>query len=321
MAGNTQQKDVPVYLFTGFLEGGKTRFIQETLQDKSFFSGGEQRTLVIVCEEGELDYAPDKFYGPARLRSIEDEEDLTPALLAQWDVDEAPERVLIEYNGMWMLDSLYRALPENWIVYQEFMFAEAASFQSYNANLRQLVFDKLKSADLVVFNRFDRKDDPMPWHKIVRGVNRGCDIAYEDTKGKVRYDDIVDPLPFDKNAPVIEIADRDFALWYRDLSEEMRSYDGKTVRFKAQVALGDGLKEDELIVGRQLMNCCAADISFAGLIATGNTRMGIENGAWVEVTAKIRIGRHPGYSKTGPILRLQSLTEAAPAADPVASFY
>ena len=39
-------KDVPVFLFTGFLESGKTKFIQETLEEKRFKSG--ESKLIIV---------------------------------------------------------------------------------------------------------------------------------------------------------------------------------------------------------------------------------------------------------------------------------
>lgn len=315
-----ENPDIPVYLFTGFLEAGKTKFIQETLEDKRF-DGGE-RTLLIVCEEGGEEYAPDQFVSKrVVIRKVEDEADLTEELLVQWEHDVGPDRVLIEYNGMWMLDTLYQAMPEKWVVYQEFMFAEAATFVSYNANMRQLVFDKLKSCELVVFNRFDRSQDVMPWHKIVRGVNRSCDIAYEDAKGKVKYDDIVDPLPFDKNAKVIDIANRDYAIWYRDLNEELKSYDGKTVRFKAQAAFSPELTEGTIIVGRQMMNCCAADIQFAGLIAVGNTRGDIADGDWVSLLASIKVRKHPGYSKPGPVLTIKEISPAEPAAEEVATFY
>ena len=313
-------QEVPVYLFTGFLEGGKTRFIQESLQDKGFDSG--ERTLLLVCEEGELEYAPEKFRGRVEILNLDDENALTPAYLAELDRSRRPERVLVEYNGMWMLDTLYRALPGHWSVFQEFCFAEAGSFLNYNANMRQLVYDKLKSCDLVVFNRFDRSQDVMPWHKIVRAANRACDIAYEDLRGKVRYDEIIDPLPFDKNAPVIEVGDRDYALWYRDLVEDMRSYNGKTVRFKAQSGVGYGLRAGEILVGRPLMNCCAADVAFAGLVAQGNKQTPeVKLGDWFVLTASVRIARHPGYEKLGPVLRILDLQPAPPPEDPVASFY
>ena len=315
-----ENPDIPVYLFTGFLEAGKTKFIQETLEDKRFSTG--ERTLLIVCEEGEEEYAPEQFADKkVVVRYADDEDEFNEALLKQWEIDTGCERVLIEWNGMWMLDTLYGAMPERWVVYQEFMFADARSFILYNANMRQLMFDKLKSCELVVLNRFDRKQDVMPFHKIVRAVNRSCDIAYEDEKGKVEYDDIEDPLPFDKNAKIIDIADKDYAIWYRDLNEELKSYNGKTVHFKAQVALSDDLDDDTIVVGRQMMNCCAADVQFAGLIAVKNPRGDLTSSDWVDLTASIKVRKHPGYNRPGPVLTILEISRTEPAEEEVATLY
>ena len=223
---SNKPKDVPVYLFTGFLEGGKTKFIQETLEDRRFCNG--EKTLLLVCEEGEEEYAPEQFAtDTVQIRVVEEQKDLTRENLEKWLTETKSERVVVEYNGMWMLDVLYNAMPENWMVYQEFMFADSTTFLSYNSNMRQLVYDKLKSAELVVFNRFDEKTmDKMAFHKIVRGASRRADIAYEAKNGKVVYDDIEDPLPFDLNAPIVEIGDDDFALFYRDMADEPKKYDG-----------------------------------------------------------------------------------------------
>jgi len=313
------QSDIPVYLFTGFLESGKTKFLQETLEDPRF-NGGE-RTLLLMCEEGVEELCPDSFASPnVFVRYVEDEEDLTEENLEKWFLETNAERVLVEYNGMWMLDSLYMNMPMPWAVYQEFMFADARTFLNYNNNMRQLCYDKLKSCELIVFNRFPDGEDIMPFHKIVRAANRGCDIAYEGANGKVKYDDIVDPLPFDKNAKLVEIKDNDYALWYRDLNEELQDYDGKAVRFKAQVALSEDLEDDELIVGRQMMTCCADDIAFAGLIAVDNTRQGLENSQWVMLSALIEIGEHPGYDRPGPVLHIRELSPCEAPAETVASF-
>ena len=229
MADTKQQApDLPVYLFTGFLEAGKTKFIQETLEDERFHKG--ERTLLLLCEEGEEVYEPDKFCaGNVFVRNIDEESDLTVSHLKALQDEIRPERVLVEFNGMWMLDSLYGNLPEGWAVAQEFLFCDATSFLSYNANMRQLTVDKLKSAELVVLNRYNDSMDRMEMHRIIRAISRRCDIAYEYTDGKVVYDDIEDPLPFDLDAPVVEIEDRDFAIWYRDMSEEPKKYDGKTI--------------------------------------------------------------------------------------------
>jgi len=47
-------QQIPVYAFTGFLDSGKTKFIQETLEDPRFNAG--ERTLLLVFEEGEEEY-------------------------------------------------------------------------------------------------------------------------------------------------------------------------------------------------------------------------------------------------------------------------
>lgn len=225
-ASKNQPNDIPVYLFTGFLEGGKTRFIQETLEDPRFNKG--ERTLLLLCEEGEEEYDISTYPNKEVFQEvIEDESELHPQHLTELLQKHNAERVIIEYNGMWQLKMLFERLPDNWTVYQEMCFADATTFLTYNANMRSLVVDKLNTCELIVFNRFTKDMDKMAFHKIVRGVSRRSDIAYEYTDGNVEYDTIEDPLPFDLEAPVIQIADRDYAIWYRDLMEEPNKYEEK----------------------------------------------------------------------------------------------
>ena len=311
---------IPVYLFTGFLEAGKTRFIQETLEDKRFNKG--EPTLLLVCEEGIEEYEPEEFSGHlVKLKAVEDESDLTPENLTQWLAQAQAERVLVEYNGMWMLDSLYGALPEGWFVAQEFMFADANTFLNYNANMRQLTYDKLKSAELVVFNRFKPEMDKMDFHKIVRAASRRADIAYEAADGSVVYDDIEDPLPFDIDAPVIEIADRDYAIWYRDVSEEPKKYAGKTVRVKCRCVKRRGIQAGWEIAGRHVMTCCEADIAFTAFICDFRTVPDMPDDGWFIVTAKMDYKFNRAYGRKGPVLTAES-AEPCEAPDPsVATFF
>lgn len=311
---------IPVYLFTGFLEAGKTKFIQETLEDKRFNKG--EPTLLLVCEEGIEEYEPEEFSGHrVKLKAVEDESDLTPENLTQWLAQAQAERVLVEYNGMWMLDSLYGALPEGWLVAQEFMFADANTFLNYNANMRQLTYDKLKSAELVVFNRFKPEMDKMDFHKIVRAASRRADIAYEAEDGSVVYDDIEDPLPFDIDAPVIEIADRDYAIWYRDVSEEPKKYAGKTVRVKCRCVKRRGIQAGWGIAGRHVMTCCEADIAFTAFICDFRTVPDMPDDGWFIVTAKMDYKFNRAYGRKGPVLTAES-AEPCEAPDPsVATFF
>ena len=313
-------KDVPVYLFTGFLEAGKTKFIQETLEDRRFCNG--ERTLLLVCEEGVEEYEPDQFADKSVfIRVLEDQSELTAENLSKHLSDTRAERVLIEYNGMWLLDALYSAMPEGWMVYQEFMFADAGTFLSYNANMCQLVYDKLKSCELAVFNRFKPDMDKMEFHKIVRGASRRADIAYEYAGGKVEYDDIEDPLPFDINAPIIEIGDDDYAEWYRDMGEEPKKYDGKTVRFKCRALQRKKIPSGSFIVGRHVMTCCVEDIQFAALVCQCDKADTVKDDSWMILTAKLNFKFHRAYGRKGPVLGYISAEECPAPEQPVATFY
>ena len=57
----------------------------------------------------------------------------------------------------------------------------------------------------------------------------------------MEYDEIQDPLPFDLSAPVVQIGDEDYAIWYRDIIEEMDKYQGKTVEFTGLIAVSGRL--------------------------------------------------------------------------------
>lgn len=310
--------EIPVYLFTGFLESGKTRFIQETLEDERFNSG--ERTLLVVCEEGIEEYDPSLFSGKnVFIRTVDSAEDLVN--LEKWLKETKSVRVIIEYNGMWTLDKLNDAMPQKWTIYQEMMFADATTFINYNANMRSLVFDKLQSAELVIFNRFDENIDKMPLHKIVRGVSRTSIIIYEYKDGSTEQDDIEDPLPFDINAPIIEIADSDFALWYRDMMEDEKKYQGKTLKFKVVIAKDKKLPANSFIAGRHVMTCCADDIQYAGLMAVCDKECStLKTGDWLMVTATVSIEYHKAYKGTGPLLKVKEYALTSAPAEQVVTF-
>lgn len=312
--------DIPVYLFTGFLEAGKTRFIQETLEDKRFNNG--EKTLLLLCEEGIDEYNSDKFYGKnVNIETVENAEDLNDAMLTKLQKKNGAQRVIVEYNGMWMLKSLFDAMPKNWIIAQEFMFAETATFVNFNNNMRSLVVDKLNTCELVVFNRFDAKYDKEQLHKIVRAINTRAAIAFEYPDGKVEYDEIKDPLPFDRDAEHFTVEDKDYAYFYRDLSEDLQHYDGKTVTFKGVAAKHKKLKSGEIVIGRHIMTCCVEDITFAGFLGKHSPEISVENREWINITAKIKVQYSDLYQQKGPVLYIDDIQKAQPPEQEVATFY
>ena len=319
MARNTPA-EVPVYLFLGFLDAGKTKFIQETLEDSRFNAG--ERTLLLVCEEGEEEFNPLRFSGKNVFRRVvDDPAELTPDNLDRWVAENRAERVVIEYNGMWMLQDLYQAMPDSWVVYQTFMMADATTIFLYNSNMRNLVYDKLAASDFVVFNRYNDSIDNMELHKLARAASRGIDIAYEYPDGKTVYDDIEDPLPFDLDAPVVKIEDRDYALFYRDIAEETQKYQGKTLEFTGRVAKDRSMKDDTFAVGRHVMTCCVEDIRYMALAARWPNAAVLQNQEWVHLVGKIEMRFSRLYGRRGPVLMVETLLPTEQPEEEVATFF
>lgn len=312
--------DTAVYLFTGFLEAGKTAFIRDTLRDPNF-NDGKRTYLVVSCEEGEEELDPTELGENVKLASFTDEASLSKDRLTAMKKRAGADILVVEYNGMWALDSFYNALPDDWMVYQEIFIADSKTILSYNANMRQKTVDKLTSCEMVVFNRVDAATDKMALHKLVRGVSRKANICYEDTEGEIEFDQIEDPLPFDLNAPVIEIKDEDFALFYRDMTEEFAKYDGKTVSFKGIVALDSALPKGQYALGRHIMTCCEADIAYRGVVADGMGALKLKTRDWVTVTGKLVEEYSKLYRAKGPVLKVTSIATAEKPEPEVATFY
>ena len=313
--------ETPVYLFLGFLESGKTKFIQETLEDPRFSTG--EKTLLLVMEEGEVEYETIKFASAESvdLVVLDDKEQLNEEYLTQLQLRCGAERVVVEYNGTWMLQDFFNAMPEGWLVSQIMTFFDARTFLNFNTNMRQFTFDKIQNTQLVVFNRYSTAMDKMELHKIVRGISRRCDIVYEQADGKAEFDEIEDPLPFDINAPVIEIADRDYAFFYRDLTENLEAYIGKTVKFKGLVARDHRLSPQDIVIGRHVMTCCEADIEYSGFACVLPQAMDLQTRDWICVTGRIEFQKHRIYKGKGPVLIAERVIVCEQPEEQLATFY
>lgn len=129
---------------------GKTNFINGILEDGF---ARQDPTLLLCCEEGEEEYEKNALDNVTVI-TIEDEEDLKCSYLKELEKEYHPKQVLIEYNGMWQMERLYReVLPANWVLYQIMTFVYAPTFEMYAKNMGQLMMEKITNADMLVFNR------------------------------------------------------------------------------------------------------------------------------------------------------------------------
>lgn len=309
---------VSVFLFTGFLGAGKTTFIQQSLEHIGFCTG--EPTLLLVCEEGEEEYEPARFANTGvMIRTLSGPEELTAVRLTELRKEAQASRVLIEYNGMWTSEALEAAMPDNWHIFREMAFFEAASFPLYNHNLRTLVYDKLKKCDVAAFTSPDGTEDRLQIHRIVRGISRRAGIAYQYRDGHTEYDAVVDTDPFDLNAEVVCVGDGDYAYWSRDITEAPRKYDNKCVQLKCRTVLRGDLPEGTIGVGRYVMVCCENDIQFVGFLCEGLS-FPVENNTWILLTGTIHLKFHAAYGRVGPVFSCAAMEPCEPPQQTVATF-
>ena len=308
--------DIPVYLIAGFLDGGKTNFINGILEDGFAREG---RTLLICCEEGEEEYES-RFLQNVTVVTVEDEEDLKCSWLKELEKQYKPTQVLIEYNGMWQMERLYReVLPANWVLYQIMTFVKADTFELYAKNMGQLMMEKVINADLLVFNRATPEVAAALRERNLRMVNRQADmyIEFEDGTNEDYIND--DTPPFDMEQEIIEIPDDDYGVWFVDAMDHPDRYDGRMVRVKLVMCHSQKYPGIHC-PGRFVMTCCENDITFYGLIARGEGLEQYENRDWVEITARMGVEEHVAYDGPGPVMHVLSIAPAEKAAQEVVTF-
>ena len=313
-------KEIPVYLFTGFLEGGKTTFIQNTLIGQNFNEG--DRALLLVCEEGMEEYDPAELAAHnIMLEMIEEPEDLTTERLMKLQAQYKPQLVLIEYNGTWKLQQLFDLnVPKGWTVVQIVANIDASTFDSYLNNMRAMMMEQVFHTDVVIFNRCTADTPKAKFRRTIKAVNRRAQIVYEREDGTIDERD-ADELPYDLEQDVIEITDADYGIFYLDVQDNPQKYEGKTVRFLGLVYRPDKFgKKPMMVPGRFAMTCCAEDIQFIGLKCKYENAMEIPHKSWVYVTAQIHNEFAKEYRGKGPVLYAKEVVKAEEPEDSLVYF-
>lgn len=315
-----EEYKVPIYLISGFLESGKTTFLNFTLQQDYFSIAG--KTLLILCEEGEEEY--DRAALARRntvIEVIESEEDMTAERLEALDIIHQPERVVIEYNGMWLVSRFEEMKkPEGWGIEQEITCVDASTYQVYMANMKSLFMDMIRNADMVLFNRC-REEDPLPqYRRGIKVANQSAEVIFEGEEGEME-NIFQDEMPFDLNAPVVEILPEDYGIWFVDAMDHPEKYEGKVLRFKGRVMKPRGMGSKFFVPGRTAMTCCADDTTFLGYVCKSAYAPKLKEGEWVEVTAKAAVESRAEYQgEKGIVLYAENVSPCEALSDEMVYF-
>ncbi len=274
-----------VFFVNGFLEAGKTTFIKELLKRESFKIPG--KTLILLCEEGDEEYSDEELKASnSALELIEKREDFNEDNLIEIEKKYKPERVIVEYNGMWDRKNL--EFPWYWKDVMEIAIFDATTFKLYSDNMRSILAEQVRRAELVFFYKADEARDKLSLYaRNIKAINNSAAFVFHGKKGDI----ILDPdenLPYDISKDELDLSEESFAVMCMDSLERYELYKGKKVHFKAKAfKMKDG-GDLEFIAGSFVMTCCEADMSFMGIICGYPKAHELENKEWVEVTGVLR---------------------------------
>ncbi len=306
----------PVYIINGFLESGKTEFIVYTLSQPYFQVKG--KTLLLLCEEGEIEY-DEKLLKDTNtiLELIEEEEDFTPSALMELDKKYKPERIIIEYNGMWNFKNM--KLPWHWSVEQQITCIDASTFPMYYTNMKSLLAEMVRKSEMIIFNRCDGIEDLASYKRNIKAVNRQAEIIFEDSNGEI--DEIFeDDLPYNLQDDPIILDNTGYGIWYIDSMDHLERYLNKKVEFTAQVLKPENFPKDCFVPGRMAMTCCAEDMSFLGYVCKYTGAADLQQRDWVKVRAVVKEEYWADYNGKGPVLYAEKVERTKAPKEEVISF-
>ncbi len=294
---------MPLFLINGFLEAGKTEFLRFTMEQEYFQTEG--KTLLIVCEEGDTEYDEELLAATrTELVTVDSLEELTPAKLTELELLHNPERVLMEWNGMWNQDELKP--PKDWTIYQQVTIIDGSTFDLYVKNMKPLLGAMVRGSELIICNRCDGIQDLEGYRRTLLAMNNKAEIIFEDEEGEISQVSEAD-LPYDMTAEVIRIPPEAYGIWYIDCMDKPDRYRGKVVEFTGMVLKSPEFPKNYFVPGRMAMTCCEADMTFLGFVCKAREARHLETRQWVRVRARIEYEEWQDYGGVGPVLHALSV--------------
>lgn len=298
-----------VELFTGFLDSGKTSLIRDALHSPDFLDYNQ--TLLIVCEEGEEEYDEAWLKQNGIIKYVVDEEEkFNEFFLEGLELNYRPDHVMIEVNGTWDLGRIMEMrLPPGWDIGAVLSTVDAATAEMYLLNMRNMFLAPLLYSDLVIVNRTSDETEKAKIRRGIKVMNPKAQIVFENENGE-QIQNTEEDLPFDLNAPIIEVDELDYGIWYLDAMEHPEHYKNKSLRFLAQVYYNKKLGNEFFVPGRFVMTCCEEDITFLGYLCKCKDAIPYESRDWVYVTVGFRYEYMKQYKDKGPVLYLEEIIPA-----------
>lgn len=304
--------EVPVFVINGFLESGKTSLIKDVIS--SNFEGQVGKTLLVVCEEGEVEYEQeflDKY--KVHVAYINSQDELTREWFEKMDAQYEPARVVIEFNSFFKFELLN--IPSQYVIGQVITLIDASTFNVYFNNMKQIFNNLVKDADLIIFNRTEGIKDLAAYRRMLRAFNGNAQIAFEGKDGAIT-ETLEEDLPYDLTSDSITLLETQYPTFYMDAFDNYERYYGKEISFLACLQELEGIDDkSELLPGRKVMTCCANDIRFLGFETTNDINADFKAGDWAMITVTVSREFSKITGQEEVMLHLKKLVKVAPQSD------
>ena len=248
---------------------------------------------------------------------IESEEDFNPNHLLELEKKYKPERIIVEYNGMWNFKNM--KMPWHWKIEQQITTIDGSTFPNYYTNMRSLLAEMVRNSEMIIFNRCDGISDLSSYKRNIKAVNPRADIIFEDANGEIT-EIMEDDLPYDLKQEVLTLDDYGYGIWYLDSMDHLERYIGKKVEFTAMVLKPEEFSENYFVPGRMAMTCCADDMAFLGYPCEYKGVEQLTQKEWVKVKALVAKEYREEYQGEGPVLHAVSVEKTKAPKNPVISF-
>ena len=257
--------ETAVFLFAGFMDAGKTTGLLGALQKS--YQPGDAKSIIVCMEEGEETY-PDQLLEAinAEVIYVEEKEEVTLEFWERIAQKEQPERIFIEFNGMWNLKAfLEQPLPRGWYYSTIFSFVDAMTYALYLKNMRLIIMSPLSVSDVIIFNRCDESFPREDTRRAIKLLNPNAEVFFTRPDGTLETcSDLL--LESDKDG-LLTISEELFCRWFVDTIEHTDRYYGKKVHFIGMVTRDLHASGKRFYLGRYVLICCPEDAQFVGFVA------------------------------------------------------
>ena len=291
-------ENVETRLVYGFLDAGKTIWIQDCIFHDYFHKYGT--TLILAFEDGEAEYdEKDLLEYRTHVAYYEGSEDIAAFCLRQTE-SWLPDRVYVEMNSM--MAGLRQQLPAALRIASSSALIDFGTLKTYLENLRAQLYEMVRASQTVTFRNCPSKELLAPYSQAFRLMNQNAVYLRQDPTGyHERAFDLF--VPFDLAAAAITIGEAEYLAFYLDACEHPEHYAGKEIRFDFPLEIRDG------VAGRTVMTCCMADIQFMGFPLTCKT----DARGWISLAATGKVVAD-GYGQKRPALCVRQIAHSRPPA-------